>query len=381
MLPLALATSIVRTAHSRVDTHYNLDEVHTNFQTVVYFAYKSSSLVERWMYGTFAYVAFMTFGLGAEARMTYMKILDLLHIGWIVRLIGNYIKLGFLILVPKTIREKFQTKNNQKVLIPPQYRKGNGNEDNDFSSPSQIIHRLSHQSHESSDPYVEGQFCARFEYQCDVESQTDGYYFNDAKDGVSITPIQSAVPNSGLIKELSEITEHELLTTDISELDVRKGHSAPITSIYSLGSEATAFSPSDQSFQFKNSKCYTFIEEEEKADTENLFGVEESLPQDTFNVSNDANEAKQQLSSIKLECSEANAASACGVAGSKTYQQPSSQSISSQPSSHTQVYYYGDEEASFERNSQSEPISSGSRLKKDESLETVNSISNDEGSF
>lgn len=91
MLPISLYLVIGRLLYVRI-TGYDFKAIHANFNEIMYVPYVSANYIDRWMFATFAYVAFLIFGLGQDARSAYMRILDALRVGWIVRWIGASIK-------------------------------------------------------------------------------------------------------------------------------------------------------------------------------------------------------------------------------------------------------------------------------------------------
>lgn len=124
MLPLSLYIVITRLVNTYI-TSYNFTATHMYFSQIMYVPYMSAgNYIDRWMYGTFAYVAFLIFGLGMEARMAYMRILDALRVGWIVRWFGASSKaIALKYLIPASTQERWAKRQADKmrIQVPAEY--------------------------------------------------------------------------------------------------------------------------------------------------------------------------------------------------------------------------------------------------------------------
>lgn len=198
MLPLSLYIVVIRLVNTPVGA-YDFDLIHQHFSQILYYPYNSLLFIDRWMYGTFAYIAFIIFGLGSEARLAYMRILDILRIGWIFRLIGAQITKLLIIIIPKKIQARWESKKQRKHRnkIPAEYRGGfNGNNNNNnndgngngngkgddsdilngYKSSSYVQTRPRNNSNDSAEYYDDGEFSACFEFDGDEEAYIGGGY-------------------------------------------------------------------------------------------------------------------------------------------------------------------------------------------------------------
>lgn len=74
---------------------YSFKEVHLYWDMIGFVYYDATLFLDRWLFIAFAYVAFLVFGVGRDAQLVYMKVLDILRVGWIVRSIGRGISKVF----------------------------------------------------------------------------------------------------------------------------------------------------------------------------------------------------------------------------------------------------------------------------------------------
>lgn len=89
-LPVSLYLVVMRCMNIAT-VKYSFKDVHSGWNTIGFVYYDGVQFIDRWLFIAFAYVAFLVFGLGRDARLAYMRILDALRVGWMVRALRDWL--------------------------------------------------------------------------------------------------------------------------------------------------------------------------------------------------------------------------------------------------------------------------------------------------
>lgn len=93
-LPVSLYVVVSR-VQATVWEPYSFKVAHSYFNMIGFALYQGVKLMDRWLFIVFSYVAFFAFGRGTDARKVYMKFLDKIHLGWVVRDTQSFFKNKF----------------------------------------------------------------------------------------------------------------------------------------------------------------------------------------------------------------------------------------------------------------------------------------------
>lgn len=113
-------TFILQAAHT--ERKYDLASLRATRFTIIFLPYGTSIYVFRWLFCALAILAFCLLGMGADSRMTYMKICDTIGIGFLVRSFGRFLVKVWMIIVPQWAMKKWKIRQEKKSkTVLPSY--------------------------------------------------------------------------------------------------------------------------------------------------------------------------------------------------------------------------------------------------------------------